>query len=338
MGDPRPRHRPSTLLAVVLALGLLAAGCCRPGGPGHGPRDRAGTFTVLTYNVAGLPQEISKVHPQTNIPKISPLLNAYDVVLTQEDFDWWLPGGLAAGLDFTQYHQRLRAATDHPYATPVHPGPAAAGLDLATRPELLIGDGIGMLSRFPLEAFDQRAWTGCFGGIDTSDGGAADCLAMKGFRVATMRVGGAPVDVYSFHGEAGGSLTDQALQADDYAQLAAFIIEHSRGRAVVIGGDTNLHITRGPGDDDAADAQIWADLLAATGLRDVCDLTACRNPAIIDKVAIRSSRQLTLTAEAHAIPADRFTDEAGQPLSDHSPVVATIGWARPGAHRGSGRA
>ena len=51
----------------------------------------SGDFTVLSYNVAGLPQEISTVNPQEHIPLISPLLNDYDVVLTQEDFDWWVP-------------------------------------------------------------------------------------------------------------------------------------------------------------------------------------------------------------------------------------------------------
>ncbi|MEZ5350303.1 MAG: hypothetical protein R2714_14045 [Microthrixaceae bacterium] len=31
------------------------------------------------------------------------------------------------------------------------------------------------------------------------------------------------VDVYDLHAEAGGTETDQALQVDDYEQLAAFI-------------------------------------------------------------------------------------------------------------------
>ena len=311
MGAPRHVRRPFTCLAVVLALLLVGAGCSDDGdgddagGPttttsaGGGATDE-GQLTVLTYNVAGLPQEISKENPKENLPKISPLLEDYDVVLTQEDFDWWLPGSLADGLDFNQYHERLRADTTHEYATPVHPGYEAVGIDLADRPDMAIGDGIGILSRYPLTDFEVVPWTDCFGGFTE---GASDCLAMKGFRVATMDVGGAEVDVYSLHGEAGGTPEDQALQPEDYEQLAAYIDEHSDGRAVIVGGDTNLHIDEEHEDSgDGADATIWADFLEATGLTDVCAATDCDDPGIIDKVAIRDGEGIALTADEWASP------------------------------------
>lgn len=294
--------------------------------PGAGEQ----TFTLLAYNVAGLPQEVSGENPGPNIPRISPLLDDYDVVLTQEDFDWWKPDGLAEALqlDFREYHERLRADTTHEYATPQHPGPEAAGLDPATRPGLEIGDGIGILSRFPLDDFQVQAWEGCFGSLDTSDGGAADCAAMKGFRVATMDLDGVPVDVYSLHAEAGGTEEDQALQADDFAQLAAFIAEHSEGRAVIVGGDTNLHTD---GDDPDAsgtgDAEIWAEFLAATGLTDACDEAGCEDPGRIDKVAYRSGDAVTLAMDRYDIPSDTFSDEAGEPLSDHEPVAVSFSWS-----------
>src|SRR3954464_1761273 len=47
-----------------------------------------GQFRLLTYNVAGLPQVVSPSTPRQNIPLVSPLLNAYDVVLVQEDFSY----------------------------------------------------------------------------------------------------------------------------------------------------------------------------------------------------------------------------------------------------------
>jgi len=47
-----------------------------------------GTFSGLTYNVAGLPQGLSGSNPATNTRLISPLLNTYDLVLNQEDF-WY---------------------------------------------------------------------------------------------------------------------------------------------------------------------------------------------------------------------------------------------------------
>jgi hypothetical protein len=44
---------------------------------------RAFELSVLTYNVAGLPAEVSGSDPVANHPQISPLLNGYDLVLVQ---------------------------------------------------------------------------------------------------------------------------------------------------------------------------------------------------------------------------------------------------------------
>ncbi|HYI62074.1 MAG TPA: endonuclease/exonuclease/phosphatase family protein [Acidimicrobiales bacterium] len=347
MGETPRVHRPFTIVAAG-ALALLLAttvACGGDDGDDAGPSSssgppttadggaggEAGTLEVLTYNVAGLPQEISQENPEENIPKISPLLQPFDLVLTQEDFDYWVPGGLADGLDFTHYHERLLADSGQPHSLDRHPGAEAVGLDLATRPNLQAGDGIGIMSQLALADQERVPWADCFGELDPSDGGAADCLAMKGFAVATVTLGGVEVDVYSLHGEAGSSPDDQRLQAEDYEQLAAFIEERSAGRPIILGGDTNLHLD--PEHEDSggdADATIWADFLERTGLVDACDEVGCDDTHIIDKVAVRSSDDLTLTAEAHDIPRDTFVDEDGEDLSDHAPVHVTIGWSLAG--------
>ncbi len=339
MGETPRVHRP--FIVALVALLLLGGTACVGAGSstpttttteaGPAPAPGGGAFSLLTYNVAGLPQEVSEETPGVNIPLISPLLEPYDVVLTQEDFDWWKPGGLveANSLDFVHYHERLRADTTFEFVTPEHPGPEAAGIDPATRPTMEIGDGIGIMSRIPLDGFEVRAWTGCFGSLDTTDGGAADCAAIKGFRVATMDLHGVPVDVYSLHGEAGGTDEDQALQADDFAELAAFIAEHSEGRAVIVGGDTNLHTDTVHEDSgDGADIEIWDAFLAEVGLTDVCTEQDCPDPGRIDKVAYRSSDAVTLGTSAWQIP-DGFVDDAGEDLSDHEPVAVDFTWILP---------
>ena len=345
MGETPRVHRPFTFALAILLLLLAAAACSDDGGGGDEDDAAPSTeeqeeatetggdaFTLLTYNVAGLPQEVSEEMPSVNIPLISPLLEPYDVVLTQEDFDWWKPGGLveANSLDFMHYHERLRADTTHEFATPQHPGPEAAGIDPADRPTMEIGDGIGILSRLPLDGFEARAWTGCFGSLDTTDGGAADCAAIKGFRVATMDLDGVPVDVYSLHGEAGGTEEDQALQADDFAELAAFIAEHSEGRAVIVGGDTNLHTDTVHEDSgDGADIEIWDTFIEEVGLTDACTEQGCPDTGRIDKVAYRSSDDVTLATTSWEIP-DGFVDDAGEDLSDHEPVAVAFTWTPAG--------
>jgi endonuclease/exonuclease/phosphatase family metal-dependent hydrolase len=328
---PRPRGRRAratagrTLARTTLAAGLVAtaAACTHPGGPGGGPA--GGTFSVLTYNVAGLPQEISTENPREHIPLISPLLNEYDVVLTQEDFDWWMP--VLDQLDFVHYHERLRAQATHEHRSAQHPGPEAVGIDPAAR-GMFVGDGNGVLSRLPFTGNTRVPWTGCFGGIDTSDGGAADCLAMKGFAMVTMTLpSGGLVDVYTLHAEAGGTAEDQRLQGEDFSQLAEFIAATSAGRAVILGGDTNLH-TDGthPDAEGDADAVIWQGFLAATGLTDACADTGCPDTGSIDKIAYRSGEGVRLTATSHAMPRERFTAPDGDALSDHPPVVVEFTW------------
>lgn len=317
-------------VAVALAAGLVTGACAPPpNDPGAPPTtleplpQPPGSFSLLTYNVAGLPQGISGSNPEWNLPQISPLLNDYDVVLTQEDFDWWMP--IVGILDFTNYHARLRAQATHPYRSAVHPGPAAVGIDASSRP-LLVGDGIGILSRYPLLDERHGAWTGCFGGA-LPDGGAADCLAMKGFRVMTMVLGdGSEVDVYNLHAEAGGTPADQALQVENYEQLASAIEAFSAGRAVIVAGDTNLHVDDHPDGSQGADAVIWNGFLERLGLVDACVELGCERPASIDKVAYRSGPGVHLSARSLEFPTERFRTPRGEDLSDHPPVVAVFDW------------
>jgi hypothetical protein len=317
------------LALVVLALG----GCSSEDAEGASTTteaaeaDASGSFELLSYNVAGLPQEISKANPKDNIPKISPLLEPYDVVLTQEDFDWWKPDGLASKADFVNYHDRLRAEVTHEFQTSQHPGPEAVGIDIAEdRPLMELGDGLGVLSRLPIDEDATRVpWTDCEGGFDS---GASDCLAMKGFLVTTLTLAdGVEVDLYNLHGEAGGGEADQALQADDYEQLAAYIVENSEGRAVILGGDTNLHTDLEHEDAaDGADIEIWETFLEATGLTDACTATDCDRPGAIDKVAFRSGDGVDLEVSSHAFVEDDFLDEAGEDLSDHPPLAVGFAW------------
>lgn len=322
-------------LALAGLLAGAAVGCSSDGSAdgSQGSETTAvaaspdGTLSVLSYNVAGLPAEISKESPDVNIPKISPLLEDYDVVLTQEDFDWWKPDGLASKADFVNYHDRLRAETTHEYATEQHPGPEAVGISAEDRPEMELGDGLGVLSRYPIDDTQRVPWTDCEGGFTS---GASDCLAMKGFLLTRLTLDdGVVVDLYDLHGEAGGGERDQALQAADFEQLAAFIQEHSEGNAIILGGDTNLHTdTTHEDSGDGADIEIWEAFLEATDLIDACDATDCPEPGRIDKVAFRSGAGVDLEATSHRFETDVFVDEDGEDLSDHQALAVDFAWTR----------
>jgi hypothetical protein len=284
----------------------MLPGCGDDGGGGGS----AGSFLALTYNVAGLPEGLSGSRPSIYMPLIGPRLNAYDLVLVQES---WLepvpypPELFGAHL----YHQILAAGADHPYKS--EPQPIPLNRDPG-RPSALVSDGLNRFSRFPFEPVMRQRWAEC-------DNSAADCLSLKGFSAArTTFAPGVEIDVYNLHMEAGGTANDDRLRRDDVVALAAFIDAYSAGRAVIVGGDFNLHI------EDEPDGTTFALLLASAGLTDACTFLACPEPGRIDKFLFRASDAVALTAVAWSNDDAEFRSDDDKPLSDHEPVAVEFEW------------
>ncbi|WP_314617396.1 jacalin-like lectin [Streptomyces stackebrandtii] len=279
-----------TLAAAALALTGLAT-------TGSTPAVAAttGTFNVLTYNVAGLPEGISSGNPEKNTPLISPRLAAYDIVNVQEDFN---------------YHAALYAGDNHPHRT-------------ATGGGVPFGDGLNTLSDYAFEDFQRVKWNKCTG---------TNCLTPKGFSIARVRVAeGVFVDLYNVHTNADS--TDDALAARraNVEQLSDFIQANSSGNAVIVMGDTNTRYTRS-GDnirtlaDENGLTDAWVQL-AKSGVRPtqgadplLCPTTAPPNGCeVVDKVLYRGSKLLTLDATRYNNDWASFLDSAGGNLSDHFP-------------------
>jgi len=186
----------------------------------------------------------------------------------------------------------------------------------------MVGDGLGLLSRFPFGEFRRIPW-------DTCGPGAADCLAMKGFAVARVELApGQIVDVYTLHADAGSEDADNTARASGYEELAAYIEQNSEGHAVIIGGDTNLHTEPGSDDPDhREDARVWAAFLDRTSLVDVCDALSCDDPARIDKFAFRNGGGIQLEPLTWTFEAQKFRDASGEPLSDHDPLLVKWRWS-----------
>ena len=286
-----------TLAAAALALtGLTATGAT--------PASAAattGSFNVLTYNVAGLPEGLSSSHPETNTPLISPRLAPYDIVNVQEDFN---------------YHAALYANDTHAYRTATSGG---AG----------IGDGLNTLSDYAFEDFERVKWNDCTG---------TNCLTPKGFTLARVRLAeGVYVDLYNAHPNADD--TDDALAARraNIEQLSDFIQANSAGNAVIVMGDTNTRYTRA-GDNirtlvnENGLTDAWVKLVkggtAPTQGADplLCPTTAPPNDCeVVDKVLYRGSKLLSLDATRYNNEWASFLDSSGGNLSDHFPH--TVGFS-----------
>jgi len=295
-------HRAAGLLVLLLAL---ASGCQR------------GEFDALTYNVAGLPQGVSASNPDAFMPQIGPLLNDYDVVLLQETFNTPQPNPLAP---LRLYHEVLESASRHRFRSVSKPIPL--GTD-PSRPTALLSDGLNMFSDFPFDPLVRMRWTGCFGVADGP--GDGDCLGQKGFSVARTYVApGVSIDIYNLHGEAGGGPPDQQLRSDNMVELAAAILAYSAGRAVIVGGDFNLHTDR------ALDAAQFKTLLDATGLIDACDYLACTEQlGSIDKFLFRSGGDVVVVPRSFHFEVETFASPQGEPLSDHDPLHVRFAWFAP---------
>jgi endonuclease/exonuclease/phosphatase family metal-dependent hydrolase len=274
-----------------LLLGLL--GCVEPE-----PVAQEGTFSVVSYNVQGLPDALTDSPRPTldRMQDIAPLLDAFDVVGIQEDFDADWHAALVADASHDDAYWTDEALDDRVYS---------AGLAVLSR-----------LSPQPAATvYREVFYSACHGTLD----GSGDCLASKGFQVASvMVVEDVWVDIVNTHHEAGGGPDDIAARAIQVEELIAALDDT---HAVVFMGDTNLHV------DDVDDAAALGRY-AEAGLRDVCGLVECPENDHIDRIFIRSSPTLTLDAVSWDRPS-HFVGEDGEPLSDHPAITAELSWKLP---------
>lgn len=265
----------------------------------------AGSFSVITYNIAGLPQLIcSAVTPRKeSISAIGRLLNRFDIAHVQEDFN---------------YNQYLyHTGNTHPFRTP-------------TKGAVMTGDGLNTLSKFPVKHLRRISWTDCTG---------ADCFTPKGFTYTRIEI--APnrfIDFYNVHANAYNHPRAALARRRNMEQLSAYIRLHSTGNAVIVMGDLNGRYSFGLDnvdwlvkENDLADP--WVSMHCNNRLPsrsdavppgDILGLTdSCET---IDKILFRSSAFIQLKPAAYAMEKAMFSNAQGLPLSDHHPVSARFEW------------
>jgi endonuclease/exonuclease/phosphatase family metal-dependent hydrolase len=274
--------------AVSVLLSLLACAASP---------ETSGGFVAATYNVHGLPPEITGDDTAARMAQIAPRLDRWDVIGLQEDFDDDNHDTLAAGVD---------------YASEVR-------FDELVESDRFYGPGLATFARFPEQDRLQEHFEACYGTLDN----ASDCLASKGFQALRLELaeGGATVDLYDSHLEAGGGDEDNAARETQVDQLIAAMNGWSAGRAVIFLGDTNLH------EDDPADLPVIERWLEEAGLTDACGAVDCEGPGDIDRIFFRSGDEVSLEVLGWADEGADFVDDRGEPLSDHDPISAQIAWS-----------
>jgi len=264
-----------------------------------------GEFTVITYNVAGLPEFISSaVADRANsIAEIGRRLNDFDIVHVQEDFN---------------YNAELYGSgNSHPYRS-MAMGPVP------------FGDGLNTLSKFPISDVERVEWTDCTG---------ADCLTPKGFTRSRIEIAHEVyIDFYNVHANASNYPAAAAARCKNIHQLSRYIKRHSKDNAVIVMGDMNArycyksdNIRELLSDNGLNDAWVALNKQGQfpkaipdlpvdniLGITDTCES--------IDKILFRNSEQIRLVPEYYQVPKAMFSDEEGRPLSDHHPVSLSFSW------------
>lgn len=297
------------------------------------------SFSVLTYNIAGLPPAIAALPVLTTIPLIADRLNGsdYQIIAIQEGFvhgiDDPFPNPFSAGVGTLFYDEiTISNATPQDFQSPAADAPTGGAFSVAS--------GLIRLSTSPFTGYHRTKWNTLFGDLG-SDG--SDAASDKGYSLARHEVAlGLFVDVYNLHADAGQDAGSISARADNLDQLIAAINANSpASNAVVVLGDFNSLYTRStdvirdlitPGgtiNDPLSD--VWVELkrggsVPPTGpeLTSGCATSLADGDCEdVDKILYRSGTSLTLTPTMYFVE-DDFVDGDGLDLSDHFPTGAVF--------------
>jgi hypothetical protein len=345
-GIPIVRANGLQHLCGLIAMSFMVASCAT-----------AGSFTVLTYNVAGLPPLVQarkddpRLSPLNHIPLIADRFDAtvYDVVAFQEgfvqdpNFDNGPPYDDTALSVGTLFYDQLTANPGTPAFAQIAPRDAVGMSGNLPR----VASGLGRLSTTAFTGYARDRW-------DQTAG--ADALSDKGYAFARHRLAeGVFVDIYNWHANAGSDVSagGPAARADNVEELIKAINANSRGNAVIVLGDTNtlyprtidtlrrlLGLVEGPvGSENLHPPleDVWIEL-ARGGVvpeqddvrLDECDGERGQAGADCehrDKILYRSGRDVVLRARKYVVEEDFVVPGSSTQLSDHWPVGARFNFA-----------
>jgi len=263
-----------------------------------------GKISLLTYNIAGLPQGISaaKLPRKLSIAEIGEKIEPYDIVNVQEDFN---------------YNTALYSKNAHPFRTD-------------TKGKIPVGDGLNTLSKYPILEYRRVPWRHCSG---------PDCWTVKGFSFAQIQLTQqVTIDVYNIHANSSDVARAARARRENFRQLAAYINEHSVDRPIIVMGDFNAHyaykrdnlheflLTTGLSDG-------WVQFLRKGVFPEVIPkfiaqhmLSLTNETESLDKIFFRSSKHLKFQPLDYKVESEYFTNSDGQALSDHLAVSMLLGW------------
>jgi hypothetical protein len=318
IGTRRSRRSPriaSQLTALLVAVTVPATAL-------------AGSFAVMSYNVRGIPPPAIEDR-SAQIAAIAPRLEDFHTAAAPYV---GIPSVVGLQEVFSQSYYNVLTnplTVSYPYVTAKDTGGPVG-----------IGDGLVLLSDFPINGFVRTEWDHCFGLLDQFGG---DCDTNKGFSYGRVFLeANVFVDVYTLHADAGQDEGSRIARRSNILQLVEAINTNSPdGIPVIVLGDTNSLYTR-QGNDNIQSlisgtgvADVWVQL-RRSGIvpteGDAIDADCPTNPGsgeceLVDKIFYRDGSALALAPQSYAALKAMFSDNQGEELSDHTPVAVTFDYA-----------
>ncbi|MFO0949166.1 MAG: endonuclease/exonuclease/phosphatase family protein [Planctomycetota bacterium] len=272
-------------------------------GLGSAPRkDQAVEITIASYNVQCRPRIDDAAE---KLPKISPLLNRFDVVLIQECFHG---------------HALL-------WSRATFPNKVYFGRPAKNR---VTNSGLSILTRLPMGEAEMEHFR--------SVGEFQNRLASKGILLVRTSVAGIPLDVYDTHMEAGHSQAAQRARLDQARHMVEFVAKHSpAGHAVIVMGDFNMGPRRAGknwkehtpchynSEEDfvhrTAAYQVMFDGLKA---KDASDVLHGPTDDGIERLLFREGTLCKMEPLSCGFDGETFRRENGTSLSDGSPLIVRL--------------
>ena len=265
----------------------------------------AGEFTVITYNIAGLPEFISSAVTKrsSSIAEIGQKLNRFDIAHVQEDFN---------------YNKFLyNSGNSNPFRT-------------RNKGKIPFGDGLNTLSNFPVHDLRRIRWKDCSG---------SDCLTPKGFTFSRIEVAkDVFIDFYNVHANAWNHNAASAARRKNIKQLSDYIKDNSAENAVILMGDLNArycfyndNISLLCTENKLTDVWVseknkgeFPGMSKDFPSEDILSMTdSCET---IDKILYKSSMEIEISATDYKFENLLFSNAKGLHLSDHIPVSAKFFW------------
>ncbi len=285
-----------TSFKALLFLAVLSAAS------GYGQETLRGNFSVMTYNVAGLPYWINDLDPY-RFPTLGQKLNNYDLVMLQEDF--W-------------YHDDIKKTANFPYESIPKENSWSEWAN-----GHIVNDGLNRFSRFPMRDFTRIPWGICYLYGSDGNGAGSDCLATKGFSVARHKVRGKndnefEIDIYSVHMESGGTSEAKDFRIQQATMLFKYMKTFSAVNPVIVVGDFNFSMGNMP--------DLYSAFSTEAGLTDSYDTLGVlqKLKGKIDRIFYRNSNKIKMVPVRYE-SAD-FRDKDNKMLSDHRPEIVWFDW------------